>query len=90
MDTDRDRQPKHIEGKFISVNGLPDEIHYLEGGAHNDKTLIFLHGAAFSAKTWLEIGVLEFLLEKGFRVIAVDLPGKFPGCPLSLPEGEGT
>lgn len=76
-DTDRDGQPDHIEGKYISVSGLAHEIHYLEGGAHNDKTLIFLHGAAFSAKTWQEIGVLELLLEKGFRVIAVDLPGKF-------------
>ena len=75
-DTGRDGQSGHIEGKLISVSGLSNEIHYLEGGAHNDKTAIFLHGAAFSAKTWQEIGVLDFLLEKGFRVIAIDLPGR--------------
>ncbi len=50
-------------------------IHYLEAGKIDAPSVVFLHGATFSAKTWEEIGSLEILAEKGYRAIAVDLPG---------------
>lgn len=37
--------------------------------------VIFLHGQSFTSKTWEELGTLALLSEKGYRVIAIDLPG---------------
>ena len=50
-------------------------IHYLEGGNPQNPSVLFLHGASFSAKTWKELGTLKRLAQKNFHVIAIDLPG---------------
>lgn len=39
-----------------------------------DLNVLFLHGARFSAKTWLDLGTLSLLADAGYRVAAVDLP----------------
>ncbi len=48
-------------------------------GAENDrassKGVLLLHGARFQAKTWVDLGTLEVLREKGIRAVALDLPG---------------
>jgi pimeloyl-ACP methyl ester carboxylesterase len=53
-----------------------ETIHYLEVGSATDSvTVLLLHGASFSAQTWLELGTLEQLASLGYRAVAVDLPG---------------
>lgn len=36
---------------------------------------MLLHGASFSAQVWSKIGLAQLLVESGYRVFAVDLPG---------------
>ena len=59
--------------RFVTVRGA--RLHVLEAGAPGDVTFVLLHGARFSAETWRELGTLERLAGRGFRVVAVDLPG---------------
>jgi pimeloyl-ACP methyl ester carboxylesterase len=62
-----------IESKYITVQQA--HIHYLEAGSANAPSVLLLHGASFSAKTWQELGTLTLLAENGYRAVAVDLPG---------------
>lgn len=41
----------------------------------SNRIVVFLHGAAFTSRTWQVVGVLDLLAEHGFRVVAPDLPG---------------
>lgn len=53
-------------------------IYYQELVPERQKSkvqVLFLHGAAFSSKTWLDIRTLQALQYEGYRAIAVDLPG---------------
>ncbi len=67
MATSTDPTPRtvHVEG---------NEVHYLEAGAGAD-CVLFLHGAAFRATTWKDLGSLELVASRGYRAVAVDLPG---------------
>ncbi len=59
--------------EFIEVNGV--ELHYREWPALNkiDKNVLLVHGLGASTFTWRYTAPV--LQEKGFRVVAVDLPG---------------
>jgi len=61
-----------IKSKYLNVDGA--KIHYQEAGKLTTPVLL-LHGASFSSQTWLEIGTLRILTEKGYGAVAVDLPG---------------
>ncbi|XP_060691239.1 protein ABHD14A [Hemiscyllium ocellatum] len=37
--------------------------------------VLLLHGQAFDSKTWEGLGTLSLLAEKGYRAVAMDLPG---------------
>ncbi len=37
--------------------------------------MLFLHGKAFQAETWQELGTLQAAVDAGFSVLAIDLPG---------------
>ena len=42
----------------------------------SDKTVLLLHGAAFSSQTWVsEVPTMTTLAAAGYNVIAIDLPG---------------
>lgn len=75
---------RDINSKFVKIQDV--NIHYLEAGETNANSVLFLHGASFSAQTWKEIGTLKLLVEEGFRAVAIDLPGygnseRFSGSP---------
>lgn len=42
---------------------------------------MFLHGEQDTSDTWVELGTMKDLRSSGYRVVAVDLPGKWAeGC----------
>jgi len=47
------------------------------------RSVLFLHGAAFSRQTWAELGSLEALARAGHRAVAIDLPGYGDSAPSS-------
>ncbi len=64
-------------------------VHCIEAGKPTASSVLFLHGASFSAKTWKELGSLKLLAERGYRAIALDLPGygsseSFSGSPVEF------
>lgn len=38
--------------------------------------VVFLHGKAFNSHTWEQLGTLQLLSKRGYRAVAIDLPGK--------------
>ena len=72
-----------LKTQLIDISGC--QVHTLQGGDKSKATLFFLHGKAFQAETWLELGTLQAVTDAGFSVIAIDLPGfgKTPDANLS-------
>lgn len=68
-----------VSRHLIDVNG--GVVEYLESGAMYSKTVLFCHGASFSADTWQYVGVLDALAEHGTRAIAINLPGRGKTTP---------
>lgn len=62
-----------IETKTIIVDGSP--INTLQAGDFTTTPILFLHGKAFQAKTWQELGTLKAVIDAGFSFLALDLPG---------------
>ena len=60
-----------------SIESQGCQVHYLEAGARvaGKPSVLLLHGARFSSRTWAELGTLETLAGAGHHVIALDLPG---------------
>jgi len=61
-----------------------DDYHVLHGGAHlhlitagaaTAPPVVLLHGRSHEATLWLEMGTIEKLALRGYRPIAMDLPG---------------
>ncbi len=50
-------------------------VRALEAGSGAAGDVLMLHGRAFTAETWRELGTLDALAEAGLRVVAVDAPG---------------
>jgi len=44
-------------------------------GDFSGTPLLFLHGKAFQAETWQELGTLQAAIDAGFSILALDLPG---------------
>ncbi len=50
----------------------------------SNKNVVLLHGAKFNAKTWDDLGTINFLGQKGYSVTAIDMPGfgESPYCTM--------
>ncbi len=62
-----------VKSQYLQIQGT--KIHYLETVEINTQPILFLHGASFCAQTWQDIGSLQVVPEKGYRGVALDLPG---------------
>ncbi|EDO34116.1 predicted protein [Nematostella vectensis] len=70
---------------YLDIEGSKEAIFYRHVNPENAKmSLLFLHGQAFKSKTWQDIGTLDFLSKKGYRVMAIDLPS-FGNSKMKLP-----
>ena len=61
--------------KNVSIEIESNPINTLQCGDYSRPTLLFLHGKAFQAETWLNLGTLEAAVDAGFSILALDLPG---------------
>jgi pimeloyl-ACP methyl ester carboxylesterase len=50
-------------------------VHYLVAGPEAGAEVMLLHGQRFTSDVWVRTGTIILLAERGYRVIAVDLPG---------------
>jgi len=71
-----------VRERRVSVGGA--EVHLLESGRTEDPCVLLLHGAAFQARTWRELGTLDHLARAGLHAVAVDLPGYGDSPPGTL------
>ena len=62
-----------ITSQIVPVDGCA--VNTLQGGDPAQTTMLFLHGKAFQAETWKELGTLQAAIDAGFSVLAIDLPG---------------
>jgi abhydrolase domain-containing protein 14 len=62
-----------VVSRRIDFNGT--SIHYLVSGPENAPSLLLLHGASFHSGTWQTLGTIALMASKGYRVVALDLPG---------------
>lgn len=60
-----------------------NRIHHPKG---TKKPIILLHGAKFEADTWLQLGTLEQLIQVGYPVHALDMPGFGKSQSCAAPE----
>ena len=59
-------------------------IRFVSVGEKPQMPVLLLHGAAFSSKTWEELGTLSELGNAGFHAIAIDLPNFGKSEPLKV------
>lgn len=77
----------------ITAAGVP--FHAIVRGpsvSRAPKVVLFLHGGSYTSRIWDDRGILDAVAAKGFRVVAVDLPGAgdTPARPAEGPESTVT
>jgi abhydrolase domain-containing protein 14 len=80
-----------IPGLDTHITVRQRSVHTVEspGGDRSRPVLLLLHGASFTAQTWVNLGTLDYAAARGYRAIALDLPrygssAAFPGSPLEF------
>jgi len=58
---------------FLEVEGI--KIRYRKANEESPRKVVLLHGMAFNADTWYELGTINKLSEAGYAVYAIDMPG---------------
>lgn len=62
-----------IHERDVDVGG--SRVHYLDAGPASGTVVLLLHGARFDSNTWKKLGSIRLLAGKGYRCLALDLPG---------------
>ena len=62
-----------IQNSTITIDGC--SINILQSKVPATTSLVFLHGKAFQAATWQELGTLDAVSTAGIPFVALDLPG---------------
>lgn len=62
-----------IQNNTILIDG--HSINVLQSERLTSTPFLFLHGKAFDAETWLKLGTLQAVIDKGYSLVALDLPG---------------
>jgi len=62
-----------INSSMHSIGELT--IHTLSAGTAGNQPVLLLHGKAFQAQTWNDLGTLQLLADNGCNSVALDLPG---------------
>jgi len=62
-----------ISTQQLDCQGHP--VHTLQAGPDAGPLVLLLHGMKFQAATWQETGTLAELADKGYRAVALDMPG---------------
>lgn len=75
-----------VETRDATIAG--SQLHYLEAGDRSSTTVLLLHGARFSSKTWLDVGTIAQIANAGHHVVALDLPGFGKSEQSSVPRDE--
>jgi len=58
----------------VSLRGR--RLHFVTAGPERAPlAFLLLHGGRYDSRTWIELGTLARLAERGWRAVAVDLPG---------------
>ena len=84
----KDRAP--AEGATTIRSGGVD-VAAIERGPSAAKarlTVLFLHGASYNSRIWDDRGILDAVAAKGYRAVAIDLPGS--GGTKGLPDDADT
>lgn len=68
-----DPSAEAVTSSEITIAG--SRLSFLEGGDPRALTVLFLHGGRFTSQTWKELGTLDLLVRRGYRILALDLPG---------------
>ncbi len=70
----------------IGIDGK--RIHTESCGPEDARPVLLMHGASFSAQTWVDLGTLEHLASKGYRAVALDCPGFGRSDALDIVDGD--
>jgi abhydrolase domain-containing protein 14 len=66
--------PPAIEELWVEWDGGV-RLHALAAGPGAGRPVLLLHGARYTSATWRELGTLGLLADRGYRAVALDLPG---------------
>ncbi|WP_434564747.1 alpha/beta hydrolase [Thermoanaerobacterium thermosaccharolyticum] len=74
------------DDKYIDIGGA--KIHYLISGDGEKDTVLLLHGKKFTADDWRNAGIVDYINNEGYKVVAVEVPGYGKSEMLDIPYEE--
>ncbi|MDK2879943.1 MAG: hypothetical protein PWR06_2659, partial [Thermoanaerobacteraceae bacterium] len=63
----------NVMDKYVDIKG--SKIHYVKNIQESGDIVLLLHGKRFTARDWVESGLMETLERRGVQAIALEMPG---------------